>query len=373
MRTLLVACHLLLATLLLDVRAFSQGSPGCFQGINSTYPECPDSHGNPTRTGAICCPPGGSCAPPPGDCLFCSQGYGACPAGTTGSLTTANWAEDDNCPGCSANTCCDTGVCGYRQVCNASCNCVYASPIIVDTTGRGFHLTSANEGVEFDILGEGLKFKIAWTAANSGDAFLALDRNRNGYVDSGKELFGNMTEQPQVSDRNGFLALAEFDKPENGGNGDGIIDKRDGVFSRLLLWIDDNHDGVSQPGELHSLPELGVFSISLHYLEAQKVDQYGNLFHYRAAVNPGPRDGESKDGRWAYDVFFDVVQNQPVHNLGAQSRISRFSRREQWQSFPVEGSYRDGVLYEDLLFDPLRAAKIRCPQRFSQARPGGTK
>ncbi len=194
--------------------------------------------------------------------------------------------------------------------------------MIVYTTGRGFHLTSAQEGVEFDILGEGRKFKIAWTSADSGNGFLALDRNGNGFVDNGKELFGNMTAQPQVSDRNGFLALAEFDKPGNGGNLDGIIDKRDAVFSRLLLWIDANHDGVSQRGELHSLPELGVFSISLHYSEAQRVDPYGNWFHYRAAVNPSPRDGESKDGRWAYDVVFDVVQALPARDLpAAQSRI----------------------------------------------------
>jgi hypothetical protein len=141
---------------------------------------------------------------------------------------------------------------------------------------------------------------------------LALDRNGNGYIDSGKELFENMTEQPKSLNPNGFLALAIWDRPENGGNGDGIIDKRDAVFSRLLLWIDENHDGVSQPSELHTLPELGVFSISLHYQDVQKVDQYGNWFHYRASVHPDPSDGESKDGRVAYDVFFEVAPNQSV-------------------------------------------------------------
>jgi hypothetical protein len=205
----------------------------------------------------------------------------------------------------------ETGCCGGQEICSgrmvcdpSTCGCTYGSPIIVDTTGHGFHLTSAENGVTFDILGSGRPIKIAWTEAGSGNAFLALDRNHDGKIDNGTELFGNHTAQPPSSGPNGYLALEEFDKPENGGNGDGLIDQRDAVFSHLLLWIDTNHDGVSQPEELHTLPELGVFSISLHYRELPYTDAYGNWFHYCAALNPNPIDGESRDGRWTYDVFF---------------------------------------------------------------------
>jgi hypothetical protein len=198
--------------------------------------------------------------------------------------------------------------------CDSSCDCVpnVGSPIIIDTRGEGFRLTSANDGVMFDIRGDGRPIQLAWTAATSANAFLALDRNGNGKIDNGKELFGNFTDQPPCPDgggacRNGYRALAEFDKPQNGGNGDGIIDQRDAIFSHLLLWIDENHDGISQPDELHTLPELGVSSLALKYKESRRTDRFGNQFRYKDAVNPDPKDGESKDGRWAYDVFFMIA------------------------------------------------------------------
>lgn len=212
-------------------------------------------------------------------------------------LLSAPAASGQSCGGCCSNPalCSSNGL-----TCNFdSCGCSYISPVIIDTTGDGFHLTSAENGVVFDILGDRHPIQISWTA---------VDRNGDGKIDSGKELFGNVTQQPPSADPNGFLALAEFDKPENGGNGDGIIDERDAIFSHLLLWIDENHDGISQPNELHSLPELGVFSLSLDYKESKRTDQFGNQFRFRAAVNPDPQDGKSKDGRWAYDIFLQPVR-----------------------------------------------------------------
>jgi len=188
---------------------------------------------------------------------------------------------------------------------------VCTTPIIIDTEGEGFHLTSAENGVTFDIRGDGQPIRISWTEPGYHNAFLALDRDGNGTITSGKELFGNVTPQPQSATPNGFLALAEFDKPENGGNGDGVIDEHDAVFSKLLLWIDDNHDGISQPSELHKLSEFGIHSLSTSYFESRTVDEFGNQFRYKARVNPRKEDRDSRDetvagevGRWAYDVFF---------------------------------------------------------------------
>jgi hypothetical protein len=173
------------------------------------------------------------------------------------------------------------------------------SPILLDLSGTGFQLTDALHGVSFDLAGLGHRSMVGWTAPGANNVFLIFDRNSNGVVDDGKELFGTATPQPDPvppASRNGYAALAAFDV-----NGDSQITAADPIYYDLRLWRDTNHNGISDPGELMTLRDAGVTSVGLDYKESPRRDPAGNAFRYRARVTIVDKTGTHT--RWSYDVF----------------------------------------------------------------------
>lgn len=188
------------------------------------------------------------------------------------------------------------------DTCDPNCN---NSPIILDLAGDGYNLTAASAGVTFDVNANGNPLPIAWTAALSDDAFLVLDRDGNGRIDDGRELFGSVTAQHVSAHPNGFLALADFDS-----SGDNAITSADAIWASLRLWQDKNHNGVTDAGELHTLGEFGITSIALAYTSVGSYnDANGNLFGYKAAVT---HTGSKPVGPYAWDVFFEPAAPIPV-------------------------------------------------------------
>lgn len=166
-----------------------------------------------------------------------------------------------DCQDTSPGFYCESGRCVANCSTCGDLNADNSSPIIIDYKAEGFHLTNATNGVFFALKPAAAKSRIAWTSASYSNAWLVLDRNGNGKIDDLTELFGNATPQAASATPNGYLALAVFDQKPNGGNGNGMIDPGDSVFNRLRLWVDKNHDGVSQVGELFPLIVGGVFAL----------------------------------------------------------------------------------------------------------------
>ena len=231
------------------------------------------------------------------------SGMGECSDGIDNDQDGLIDCDEESCQryGCSASGCSS-----YQQeLCIAlgTMGCwqgMCYTPILIDVNGDGYKMTNAANGVSFEVLPNFRLTKLSWTAENSDDAWLVLDRNGNGTIDSGEEQFGNATPQPWSMEKNGFKALAQYDYVFYGGNEDGVINGRDAVFAKLQLWCDRNHNGISERDELSDLSAAGLFGIDLNYKEWKKVDEFGNAFRYRARLLDG--SGHSL-GKWAFDVF----------------------------------------------------------------------
>jgi Ca2+-binding RTX toxin-like protein len=132
----------------------------------------------------------------------------------------------------------------------------YVDPLILDLGGNGIKIVPLSAGILFDTNNDGIKTNTAWV--NAEDALLVWDRNNNGQIDSGKELFGDETILSNGKKAaHGFMALKDLD------NGDNVFNANDTLYPNLRIWKDLNQDGISQANELKTLVESGIQSIDL--------------------------------------------------------------------------------------------------------------
>ena len=134
-------------------------------------------------------------------------------------------------------------------------------PLVLDLDGDGIETIAANqfEGAMFDHDNDGIRTATGWI--KSDDGILVIDRNGDGIINNGSELFGDSTKLKNGDlASNGYAVLSEFDS-----NGDGKVDANDKDFSQLRIWRDLNQDGISQADELFTLEQVGVKSLNLEH------------------------------------------------------------------------------------------------------------
>jgi hypothetical protein len=199
--------------------------------------------------------------------------------------------------------------CLLLSVRTASATCP-TSPLILDLNGDGIQTTDLFSPVWFDLNGDGAPERVAWTCGWTEEGFLWLDLNRNGIVDGGRELFGQGTLLPSgETAANGFEALKVYDSPAYGGNGDGIVSEDDLIWSHLRLWVDRNHDGISQPQEITTLRHFDIVAIRLDFSRVNEVDGNGNLHPLQSTYLKRLTDrrlGSRLVPYAVHDVFFKV-------------------------------------------------------------------
>lgn len=149
---------------------------------------------------------------------------------------------------------------------------VRVDPLIFDLDGDGIKTTGLDQSrTYFDLDSNGFAERTAWVDASDG--LLVLDRNNDGQIASGQELFGDQTLLANgVRAASGFEALKEFDS-----NRDGRIDTKDEVYSKLKIWRDLNSDGISQAEELKGLSDYNIASISLSSTSSNASDVMNNI------------------------------------------------------------------------------------------------
>ncbi|HAT1685459.1 TPA: hypothetical protein I8Y21_006329, partial [Klebsiella oxytoca] len=151
-------------------------------------------------------------------------------------------------------------------------------PIVIDLNGDGVKTISKSAGLVFDHDGNLFAENTGWVSPEDG--LLVLDKNHDGKIGSGNELFGSNTilNNGQKA-QNGYEALREYDE-----NHDGVIDKNDTIWSQLKVWQDKNSNATVDDGELFTLEQLKIAGIKLNYKNINNTDSEGNTHLQQGGV-----------------------------------------------------------------------------------------
>ncbi len=179
-------------------------------------------------------------------------------------------------------------------------------PLVLDMLGNGFAPTTLRDGVHFDLDQNGFAEKMGWVKGD--DLLLAIDKNGDQKINDGSELFGDRTrlKNGQLA-RNGFEALREYDTDQNG-----IIDAQDVDFASLLVWKDENGNGISESGELISLEEAGIVSISLNYAQSGEQTESGTTIGNVAKFIKSDGSEYQIAEYWVRNATYNTVDLNPV-------------------------------------------------------------
>lgn len=190
----------------------------------------------------------------------------------------------------------------------AAVSTAYCAFVTSMDIGESYPFTPVQNGVLFDIDADGKQEQVSWPQAGSSVSFLALDGNDDGVITTGAELVGN---HAVAGGKSGPDALISLVREHPGGRErSASLDIRDGIFQRLVLWTDVNHNGVSEQGELRSARE-SIAAIGLGFQARHRRDVHGNESRYRGFVHvrtaPGVNDATSSED--------DVARRRPLHHV----------------------------------------------------------
>jgi hypothetical protein len=176
-----------------------------------------------------------------------------------------------------------------------------------------YTFTGVQDGVLFDVDGDGDVEQVSWTVPGTDVAFLALDRDSNGRITSGLELIGDHT-SPGAA--NGPHALAQLATPARKA----LLESDDPLLSRIQLWRDANHDGISEPAELRAAGHE-LSTIGLGFERHRRIDSHGNRSRFRGFVHVRTAAGQNRATtaqddrtrrRYMYDVCLVTRDERPV-------------------------------------------------------------